>query len=126
MKQIGFLYFLSCLFLLSGCQEKDRFIIENPANRVGVIVSKEFIPEKNHEIKEVLTEHIGSSSKIYNLMAKTPEMYLIVLEVVEKEDNHNLRKMSYFLVTPSLFGDLQIGQSVSFEGNESVKEATIW
>lgn len=118
-------YFLIALtfglcLILSGCE--DTYEIPNPAMKKGYIISKDFIPAKNFHVAEIL--RIGQVS--HNVCAATPEIYLITIGTSEPGKRGNtIHSRNHYIVTPSLFGELRVGQEIDFADNSDAKLATI-
>jgi len=111
---------VTSLIFLSGCQ--DRYNVPNPPMAKGTILNKEFVPSQSFAVTTVLKD----TSKIHQAFASTPEMYLITIGTTENANGgYKIYNRSFYIVTPILFGELQIGQEVDFTDNKSASPATV-
>ena len=127
MKSIIAALLISSVAIFAGCEAEDATLIATPPRTSGKVISKDFIPSTGQRVHQLLETKSGNSYKIYHLGARTHEMFLITLETVESgKGSQRLYYRSYYLVSPTLFGELQVGQDLDVTNNPNIKTAEVW
>lgn len=130
MKKLYSVLALVSLFFMNGCERKDldQYVLANPPITNGIVVKKEFInstSQRVHRAFNTVTYSNGTCAG-YDVIASTPEIYLVVIEnIQDSEKGYKIHNMSCYFVTPTIFGEVQVGNHFDSTGNDNIKLANV-
>lgn len=116
-----FFFLILCLFL-AGCG--DEVVMEHGNLTKGIISEKIYIPSKDLSILNL--NPIFNDRHQYCVYSHVPDIFMIVIQVTEKSKGTTYYHRSFWQVTPTLFGELEVGKEIDVRDNPSIKIANVW
>ena len=130
MKKLYSILALVPLIFMNGCERKDlnQYVLANPPITSGIVVKKEFINSTPQRVCRAFNTVAYSNGTYagYDVVAFTPEIYLVVIEHVQDSENgYKVHNTSCYFVTATIFGEVKVGEYFDSTGNDNIKPATL-